>query len=1169
MRRTAEGPPEAKDPRRRSAGESLRSIALETWLVLAALLALVLLGWSTGAPILEPIRRSRLTFSLLLLTPVLLFLLLKAQGARGLRPFLRDWLPIYGALAVYESLKHMHAIRISEWLGIAPKDALMLRIDEAIFGKALPLWFDGWVPQWAIETLHFAYVWVYYLGPAVALGWAYLGRREDRQKTLFRRLRRGLTVTLLGGYVSYILVPVAGPKVFIPDQFQQAIDTQSILIRYVFDALRYGWDCFPSLHTAVPWMMTLLLWGSIRRWARIACVTASVLVTISTFVLRYHYGIDVVAGLVWAAIVAVVVSRQLPVTSPRAGPPRAAGGLRRRLWLLGVLFTVTGFTGLVQEQSFEKLLGTLVGTSTPAAAIVLATYFAGLTLGAWAYARFLRSRVDRPLRVYALLEAGAALWAVALFLFFDRLIPPFVPLLRGGFEAGPLELGMARLAVAAAWILPPTLLMGATLPAVADVLAGFRSRSSGRLLALFYSLNLLGAIAGAVLGPYLLFAKLGLDRTLLLAAILGGGVAVAAWWSDRRRALRPRPAGRVESASAAATAPVNRSLPAGVRLLLVTAFLGGFGFFALEVLWVQLISVVFGNSIYSFATMLAAVLAGLFLGGQLVAAAFPQRRALSPLAPGLLLLASTLPLGLAHDVWPKVPHLLATLGGGLTSFASGEALKFVFAAVLLVPASTLLGAVFPVLFRVELEAKAERSAWVGYLSAWNAMGCVLGALFATFLLLPRLGSEVSDLLIVSTYAVLGVLLIFAARPAPRVRLLSLLFALACVGFISTRGAWNPLELTSGENVYFRTHQVWPESKLLLFHEDAYGGITTVVETPPRKGGYGRAYRTLLTNGKFQGNDAWEAEAQVGFALIPILQTRQQRSALVIGYGTGHSAEVVRAMGFDETVVAEIAPGILAGAELFQHLNGDVLSDPRTRLALEDGRNLMLLDPRRYDLITMEISSVWFAGATNLYSREFYELARARLETGGIFQQWLQLHHLDTREVAIALATVRAVFPEVSFWVFGGQGVIVASNEPQELQATPLARLVDNALRLGFEPDSLPKRFQSLLSSRLLSPADVTRMCAEMRQFDSTGTYFALNTDRNRRFEYSTPRFYLSPLPHREINVRGLSRFATFPPFEVSRAGDTPVPEALRGVLREWSPAWPQAALGLPARLPSP
>src|SRR5207253_7967493 len=103
------------------------------------------------------------------------------------------------------------------------------------------------------------------------------------------------------------------------------------------------------------------------------------------------------------------------------------------------------------------------------------------------------------------------------------------------------------------------------------------------------------------------------------------------------------------------------------------------------------------------------------------------------------------------------------------------------------------------------------------------------------------------------------------------------------------------------------------------------------------------------------------------------------------------------------------------------------------LHLEDGRNVLLTDPARYDLITLEITSIWYAGTTNLYSREFYELADRRMNPDGVLQQWVQLHHISSAEIASAVATVREVFPYVSFWYFGDQGMIVATHRPQVIE----------------------------------------------------------------------------------------------------------------------------------------
>jgi spermidine synthase len=348
--------------------------------------------------------------------------------------------------------------------------------------------------------------------------------------------------------------------------------------------------------------------------------------------------------------------------------------------------------------------------------------------------------------------------------------------------------------------------------------------------------------------------------------------------------------------------------------------------------------------------------------------------------------------------------------------------------------------------------------------------------------------------------------------------------------------WDLLSLTNGGHVYFRPLFPKDATRLLSFHEDTYGGMSTVIETQTP---VGRPIRTLLTNGKFQANDAAESLAQVGFALVPILHARAADSALVIGLGSGQSASVVAQMGFSHIDIAELAPGMVEAADRsFRHVNRGVLHDPRVSLHLEDGRNFLLLSDRAYDVITMEISSVWFAGSTSLYSREFYRLARAHLNRGGLLQQWIQMHHLTLRELGSVIATMREAFPHVSFWLVGGQGILVASEEPQSVQAAPVAKL------LGVDAARRPERLQylaELLRSRLLDEAGVDRLLASAP--------FAINTDANRFLEYATPRYNLARDDLAAENERLLARWSSLRPADLARDVPAEIASALAAAPR--------------------
>ncbi len=1119
---TAPDGPGARHPR-----EAPRtSVSAEGAVVLAALAALLVLDAIGGTPILERLPRSRLAFLTIVLLSLFAMLAAAARRWERLGRTLVDWWPVIGILLVYESLKHLHANRITEFLGIAPMDPLMLQLDTFLFGKALPLWLDGHLTLMAQRVLTWFYIWVYYLGPGVLLGFYYFHRRDD---AMFVRLRRGLVFGLLGGYVGYLLVPVAGPLFTIGEQFQQPIVTQPELRRLVFSTLRYNWDCFPSLHTAIPLALTLLAWPALGWIGRVAWSVACTGIAVACVALRFHYGIDIIAGILWAVVVwAAVVGAerrgwQLTVTLPRGLHMRLR--LRHVLWLLTGAFAATGFVGLLVEQAFEKMLQTLLGSSGHSSAVVLAVYFLGLTLGGAAYARVPASLRARPLRLYALLEGGVAVVALGLFFFFDDLIPFFRPLLALGSHRFWL-LQLLRLVVAGCWIVPITFLMGMSFPAIVDALRRLGIPQHQRAMTSFYGVNLAGAVAGAILGPYLLFAQHGVDGTLLVCVCLDLAVCLVAFRLDAVRPLRRVGAALAGQAWGRGAVGVGR-----VWVLPVVSFLSGLCFFALEVLWTHLIGAVLGNSVYAFSAMLGVVLLGLGLGSLLAAVAFSPRRRLSPAAPSLMFLGGAAALAASFSRWPLTPHLLAIWGGSLDTFARGEILRWFMAASLILLPATLLGMVFPSLFRLNVFPDRERGAVAGLMVAANAVGCATGALATGFVLIPAIGSE-ATMLVLMHLAVACAVALALAYLRGRLRLVFLGASALVVLYMAGRPPWNRLDLTSGEQVYFGPHQVFRQSRLLFFHEDTLGGITTVVANPAGVKGQPRPYLTLLTNGKFQGNDAWERDAQIGLALVPAMFTTGWSNALVIGLGTGQSGHVVAAMGYDRIDVAEIAPGIVAAARAhFAGINGRLLDRANVAVHVEDGRNFLLLTDMRYDLITMEISSVWFAGASNLYSQEFYKVAKQRLQPGGVFQQWIQLHHIGTSELTMVIATLRSVFPRVSLWILGGQGILVASIEEQLVTPAFLARFPGAARELGWALESAPERFEWLVTSRLLSPDDVDRLLAAHPT--------PLNTDRNRALEYATPRFNLVRRDLVPINLRflaGLSRWTPVPLAEGCEGG---------------------------------
>jgi spermidine synthase len=702
----------------------------------------------------------------------------------------------------------------------------------------------------------------------------------------------------------------------------------------------------------------------------------------------------------------------------------------------------------------------------------------GLALGGWVLGR-IADRIQRPALAYGVIELAIGLYAVLVPLVFAGCQRVY---LAAGISAQRDALGhlAVRFGLSALVLLVPTALMGGTLPLLARafVRTGDEAR---RKLAMLYGSNTLGAACGVLMGNYLVLRYLGTWGALGLAALLNLSIFVRA-----RRIQRGLPA--VGPAFEPEAAPRESGLP--WRVAAVTAFATGWFTFLFEIVWSHLLGTVVGNSVYAFGLMLFSVLLGMAVGS------FGQARGLlagrSPLRiVGLLQLALGTAVVVTLPLWDKLPHVFRVAGVFQPGFAVMELVRgSVCLAILAVPCLAI-GATFPALLESCAADHRRMGRRLGALYALNTLGCILGALATGFVLLERLGAQQTLALGGVGSAVVGLATWRVSRQRVK-RAAALTAALAVAAVAIPR--WNMQTLARGMNVYFDGGA--DPGEVVFVHEDNQGGFTTVSRDA--------AGLTLRTNGKFQGNDHDEVDAQYGCALIPLLFTRGFGRALVIGHGTGATAGALSRFPFERIEVAELSRGIVEAADrYFRPISFNVREDPRVRLFLDDGRNHLLLSRQRYDLISVEVSSVWFAGAANLYSREFYQLARDRLAPGGVLQQWVQLHHIDRLDLWIMWNTLSRVFPHVSLWIQGGQGLLIATLEPQVIDHAHVAAM--NALGRA-EPLrgrlEVPDFF-SLLGAQALDPLAMKHLLSSW--IDPRLAPLMISRDAYPYLEYATPQ----------------------------------------------------------------
>ena len=783
-------------------------------------------------------------------------------------------------------------------------------------------------------------------------------------------------------------------------------------------------------------------------------------------------------------------------------------------WLYGL----TGFTGLLAEQGFEKYIALLVGATASASAVVIFAYFLGFALGSFAAGRLIQQgHVRQPLHAYGWMELLVGASCVGFTYGFHPVVALLGPL--QSLEAGYAATFALRFLFGTLLILPIAALMGASFPLIAYVVDREDS-SGGTHWALVYGLNLGGALLACLLGPYLLLPAIGLRGAFWLCGILCALVWIAtlqAPSNDFTPAPLPEPASETRERA-----------DAEVRVMLLAAFFSGLIFFSLEVLWTHLISTTLGGSVYAFSSMLIMVLLGLFLGALKVRKALAKSK---PLVFSRMFQLSALLLICQVRCWDWIQGLfLVPLPMFLRNFWGIELFKLGMAAILILPSAVMLGSIFPSLLGSSALKLAGRSYLLGFLSTANSVGCLVGALAGVFFLIPYLGSELSLKLMCGTLLGLSFLFLLNEKASRRVVIRAVIGSAIVLAY-AINWKWDRIMMTSGMNVYFGGASKAAEAtgpappapvdssvKLVYFDEHPQGGFTTVVELRDKYPDRTTVSRMLLSNGKFQGNDGFSAEgmAQVGFAVVPSLFVKHFNRAMLIGLGTGQSAKALDLLGFRRVDIAEYSPGIVdAARKLFQKVNEGVLDQPRTHLYLEDGRNVLLTTSAKYDLVTIEITSIWFAGITNVYSKEFYELAASHMTSDGVLQQWVQLHHIGTAEIASAVATVRQVFPYVSLWYFGDQGMIVATRHPQlaDPHGVDHATMVLEHFAQGSGIDGFASR---MLHAQLISTSAVDRMIDSWKP--------VVNTDHNRWIEYSTPRYNAVSEDLGKRNVESLRAF---------------------------------------------
>ena len=681
------------------------------------------------------------------------------------------------------------------------------------------------------------------------------------------------------------------------------------------------------------------------------------------------------------------------------------------------IFLASGAAALIYEIVWFQQLGLVLGATSFTLGILLTSFMGGMGLGSWYYPRF-ASPGRHPLRDYALLELAIAVWGGVNLFVLPRLGDFYALWGSPGTSDLPFR-AMTALAV----LVPPTVFMGATLPAVSRGLAATPAASSR--LGLFYGANTLGAVVGCLAAGLYLLRVHDVATATTVAIVLNLTCAGAAASLAR---VFPQPV--LEPAVIPRT---SLTTTASVRWMMFIAACSGMTALGAEVVWTRLLALLLGPTTYTFSILLAVFLAGLGLGSAIAAVITPRLK--SPavgLAVVQLLLALAIPFTATMIVavlpgWFSQRPEDATLWDRL----GGDVLR---ATLALLPPTLLWGATFPLAIAVAMRNSSERDAGpiVSRVYAANTSGAIVGALGISLSVHPWFGSQIAQQVLTAFAGVtgIGVLLALAARRLPDpVRLprwVAPAAAMIVIGGVAILPATPASLIAHGNQVVW-----WNTDREVLFVREGLHSAVAVMESHQGNRCFHVAGRIEATN---TPNDM---RTQRLLGHLPAVAHPYPRKVLVIGCGSGMTAgSFLLHPSVEEIVLCEIEPAVVEANRVhFAEYNENVLNHPKTRIVYDDARHFLATTRETFDIISTDPIHPWVRGSAALYTSEFYELCRRRMNPDGVITQWVPLYESNHAAVKCELATLLDVFPDAL--LFSGQSrrsgydlVVVGRMSPQ-------------------------------------------------------------------------------------------------------------------------------------------
>ncbi len=824
----------------------------------------------------------------------------------------------------------------------------------------------------------------------------------------------------------------------------------------------------------------------------------------------------------------------------------------RFLPLMLLLFVGSGCAALIYEIVWYQMLQLVIGLTTISLGLLLGSFMGGMCIGSLALSRLV-TRGKHPLRVYAYLELGIGLIGV-LELWLVPAVGEFYTVHAGGHDYWNI---IARGLVGAVCLVPPTVLMGATLPAIARYVE--MTPTGVSWLGFFYGGNIVGAVGGCLLAGFYLLRVHDMAFATYVAAAINVTIALLALALAE---ASPASAGKEKPAERAAKVPGAWAVYASIGLSGLTA-LGA------EVIWTRLVSLLLGGTVYTFSIILAVFLFGLGIGSSLgsfaTRAKFSPRVALGICQMLLIGAVAWTAFNISRSIpyWPINPDLIGDVKNGSWYVFQLDLAVTVWA---ILPAAILWGASFPLALSAVSAPNQDPGKLVGGVYAANTVGAIIGAVFFSIVSVPLWGTQISQRILiglaaVSTFLALAPLLFGnftrdAKEKSPGAAhgfgiaglLVLTLIGAPILGTTVIPGYWGAIaygrHVATYNNVLvaeLTTESEVPQDSTsgliyCLYAGEGLNGTVAVTKTAA-------GVRSFHSAGKVQAsNDPHDMRLQRMLGHISALTTaKEPESVLVVACGAGVTAgSFLMHPSVKKITICDIEPLVPKYVTpMFSKENygitDDILNhnpsivhtptgDKIVEVIYDDGRHFIRTTKEKFDVITSDPIDPWVKGCAALNTVEYYQMCKDHLNPGGVMSLWIPFYESNNETAKSVLGTFFKVYPNGILWSndYTGDGydaVLYGQVEPTKIDLDKLQTRLDSPSYAAVK--------ESLADAGFPNMADLFGTYAgRATDLQKWLAGAAINEDRNLRLQYIAGLAVNTY--HGETILRGILNYYKYP-----------------------------------------